>query len=337
VALSVESSIIPIVDVIFEHRVYLPSAGAFTALVCGAFLLVSKLGHGKPRTAAIALLAFLPVLCAGAAFKRNYVWRNSYSLWSDVVNKSPGKARARYNLGLAYHDRGQMRLAASEWELSVEIEPRSNPALKELGIMCASAHRYEEAKDYYRRAIEASATDAAAHYNLAVLLEKEGHAAEAVEYFQSFLRIAPAYLYQYVQSARLRIKALRPAYQGDARAHFNLGNAYKDRGDLESAAKEWKLAIEIDPKHSFALSQLGTKHFLEGQHEEAIDYYRRAIEASETNAEAHYNLAMVLEKSGRPAEAAVCYGNFIRVAPPDLHREVKRARRRIEALKPPDR
>ncbi|MHC4502886.1 MAG: tetratricopeptide repeat protein, partial [Planctomycetota bacterium] len=71
VALSVESSIIPIVDVIFEHRVYLPSAGAFTALVCGAFLLVSKLGHGKPRTAAIALLAFLPVLCAGAAFKRN--------------------------------------------------------------------------------------------------------------------------------------------------------------------------------------------------------------------------------------------------------------------------
>jgi Tfp pilus assembly protein PilF len=248
VALSVESSVIPIIDVIFEHRVYLPSAGAFTALACGAFLLMGKLGQGKLRTAAIALLGLLPVLCAGAAFRRNHVWRDRVSLWSDVVKKSPGKARAHRGLGDAYGDQGEMQLAVREWKLSIEIDP-----------------------------------------------------------------------------------------QGSAKAHYNLGNAHKDRGDLVSAVKEWELALEIDPNYSLALSQLGTKCFVERRYGKAIDYYRRAIKASEANAEAHYNLALLFERSGHPAEAAVCYGNFVKVAPAYRHQEVERARRRIEALKPPDR
>ena len=37
ITLLIESSIIPIEDVIFEHRVYLPSAGAFMAIVTAVF------------------------------------------------------------------------------------------------------------------------------------------------------------------------------------------------------------------------------------------------------------------------------------------------------------
>ncbi len=47
ITLSVESSIIPIDDVIFEHRVYLPSVGFFTAITAVVFFVAKSLRKEK--------------------------------------------------------------------------------------------------------------------------------------------------------------------------------------------------------------------------------------------------------------------------------------------------
>lgn len=97
--IAMESSIIPIKDVIFEHRLYLPSVGFAFLLTSLVFYSASKLNADARRP---ALLLVLAVAALGAAtYLRNDLWADKIRLWKDVAEKSPNKARAHMNLGLA--------------------------------------------------------------------------------------------------------------------------------------------------------------------------------------------------------------------------------------------
>jgi hypothetical protein len=74
--LSVESSIIPIVDVIFEHRVYLPAAGVFVALSVLIFSVMEKLKSRRVglHGVIVPVLVLIIVLLTGASYARNKVW-----------------------------------------------------------------------------------------------------------------------------------------------------------------------------------------------------------------------------------------------------------------------
>ncbi len=167
--LSVESSIIPIRDVIFEHRLYLPSAGFIMALSGAVFLLAQRLGRERLRTAVKAVLLAAALLLAAASHARNGVWQSEVSLWSDVVEKSPYKykpyfmlanayyreqaleeairyyrislkinpyyAKAHYNLGYVYFVTGDMPSARREFAITLQLDPNYNEARLYLGII----------------------------------------------------------------------------------------------------------------------------------------------------------------------------------------------------------
>src|SRR5208282_514200 len=87
ITLSVESSVIPIADVIFEHRLYLPSAGAFIAIATSAFMVPVRYGSGqkKMEKAVEIVLLLIIIVLAGATYARNTVWQDKVRLWEDVV------------------------------------------------------------------------------------------------------------------------------------------------------------------------------------------------------------------------------------------------------------
>ena len=119
IALSVESSFIPIVDVIFEHRVYLPSVGAFIAIAgCINILVYRFKSIGQKK--AVMLCALVIAVLSAATFMRNNIWRSEVSLWEDVVKKSPNKVRALHLLASTYLDHGRI--------------DEARPLLKELSL-----------------------------------------------------------------------------------------------------------------------------------------------------------------------------------------------------------
>ena len=90
VTISVESSIIPIKDVIFEHRTYLPSFGAYLAMIA---LISMGVRRYRPQYKPVALvLVFLLIggLLGMATYQRNRVWLNCFAFWDDAVRKEPG-------------------------------------------------------------------------------------------------------------------------------------------------------------------------------------------------------------------------------------------------------
>src|SRR5207244_12552576 len=99
------SSVIPVVDSMFEHRTYFPLA---CLTIAAASLLDRWLWQRRAHVQVVVLVILLSALLAGTV-ARNRVWNDDQSLWADVVEKSPGKARGFFQLGQAYASRDPAR------------------------------------------------------------------------------------------------------------------------------------------------------------------------------------------------------------------------------------
>jgi tetratricopeptide (TPR) repeat protein len=117
--LSIESSIIPISDVIFEHRTYLPSFGF-------CIVLVSTLHHyfGENRQK-LFMVTFAGIVAGYAllTINRNLVWKTPTTLWSDVIKKSPNKARGYNNRGIMYNESKSYDLALNDFNKAIALQP----------------------------------------------------------------------------------------------------------------------------------------------------------------------------------------------------------------------
>ena len=121
---------------------------------------------------------------------------------------------------------------------------------------------------------------------------------------------------------------------GASRAHYNLGNAYRDAGDLISAEKAWRSTIEVAPAHSLALNQLGNLYHFSSRLAEAKEYYSAAVAADAENTEARYNLALTMDKLNESAEALRHYGVFLETASEQFEYLVPEVRERMSILEP---
>lgn len=123
VALSVESSFLPIRDAMVEHRMYLAMPGIALAAGSG-FAYVFR----WRRSLAVAAGAVAVVALVTLTRVRNEVWRSPVSLWSDAVAGSPNNPRAHVNLGLALLTSGQPKEAVAQYCRALALDPGNRQA-----------------------------------------------------------------------------------------------------------------------------------------------------------------------------------------------------------------
>jgi hypothetical protein len=153
VTLAVESSVIPIRDIIWEHRVYLPGAGAAVAFGTSLLVCVERLRlRGPPRLQAAVALLLVAAPLGVATWRRNLVWTDDVALWADAVAKSPAKARPHQFLGTALSERGDQDGAQRELEIAVRLEPEYHEALFNLGNVYLMKKQLPQAMAAFMRA-----------------------------------------------------------------------------------------------------------------------------------------------------------------------------------------
>lgn len=190
-ALMVESSVIPIDDVINEHRVYLPSIGFFAAAAAGGALLLRRARGGDPRRLLVLTALLLGLVLAVATLRRNAVWATNLSLWADAALKSPQKVRPLNNLAEALATAGFQEEGVAVLRRAVALAPRNPTVRGQLGAALASLGRTSEAEVEMREAIRLDPARAEHVFNLALLLSRTGRLEEAKPWFRRFLEIAP--------------------------------------------------------------------------------------------------------------------------------------------------
>jgi len=295
--LSVESSIIPITDVIFEHRLYLPSVGAFLAFACcfvaaGQKLAARVSGGG---TAAIALAGLIVLALTAASYARNQVWGSQESLWQDVVNKSPGKAVGYQYLGIALFERGEVERAFASFDRSLAIDPLLDGAYINRGSLNARVGRYQQAIADLSRAVDLDPSSVEAWSNLGLTWSQLGEQDKAIASLSRAIALNPTYL---KALNNMGLAFIRKGAPGEAipyldkalalnrnygLAWFNRGVAYKDTGRLDRAIADLSRAIELNPRFGPAYSHRGAALARTGARERALADFRTACENGDEN------------------------------------------------------
>jgi tetratricopeptide (TPR) repeat protein len=278
--LLIESSVIPLA-IIFEHRTYLPYAmvAAAAAVLVWRFI--------RPPAAAVVACALTAAVFSVWTVQRNAVWSDPVRLWTDTVTKSPEKARAHNNLGLAMEEARGLAAAAPHYARAVQLDPNYWEALSNLGRAMYEEKRYREAETYWTRRVQIQSADADAHVDLGNALLMQGKASDAIARYVDALDREP----------------------GNPDALTALGNAYLQLGDAKKAVSQFEAAIAADPEAVDAHVNLAAVLMQTGRMESARDHLTKALRIDPENPQAHNNLGTLLMQAGQIAAAV---GHFRR-------------------------
>ncbi len=100
-----------------------------------------------------------------------------------------------------------------------------------------------------------------------------------------------------------------------ARAHFNLGNMYKERNELEKAAEHYRTAYTIAPNYGAPLNGLGDILLQQGHTEQAIAIFKQVIQMEDRYFPAHHNLGTAYAKIGQWEDALREFQRTIELRP----------------------
>ena len=166
----IESTIIPL-ELIFEHRNYLPSLFLFLPVSAG---LIKLFDYFNQRNHAIrhglaGFIVLLIIVIGSGTYIRNRAWATEVSLWQDAMLKAPKSARPLTNLA---------------WQIA--YGPQANP-----GQYDAALRLYEKALllNKSRSSINQVIMD-----NMAGIYFGKGETQKAIDLLEEALAVSPDYL-----------------------------------------------------------------------------------------------------------------------------------------------
>ncbi len=285
-AILAPTSVIPgTIQMIVEHRMYLPLAAVTVGAVCGAHRLVGR----RCVIVFLALAAGLGWLTA----RRNEVYRSDLALWSDTIAKCPDSDRANNNLANALLKEGRVEAAIARYETALRLRPDYVEAHSNLGNALLKAGRVPEAIAQCRAALRLQPKYASAHNNLGNALLQAGRLPEAIQQYEEGLQIKPR----------------------DAKLHYNLGNALLKAGRLPEAIAQYEISLRWQPDDAETEYNLGNALYAAGRMAEAITHFAAAVRLQPSNADAHNNLGNALLQANRTAEAIAEFREALQVRP----------------------
>jgi tetratricopeptide (TPR) repeat protein len=319
------SSVMPLGQLAFEHRMYLSLAAVVVAVVAGGYALWDWLGQrgqspfppamtsGKtglsaakkgivPGLDTILRWAAPVVVLVGvlAAFGwataiRNWDYRSAVAIYQDTVHKRPDNPVAYNNLGFALAKDRRAAEAIRSYQEALRLKPDYAEAHGNLGLALADLGRSDEAIEHYQAALRLKPDFAEIHNTLAAFLARSGKTGEAIRHYNEALRLKPDY----------------------AVAHNNLGLVLAGLGKTDEAIEHYQEAQRRNPDYAEAHNNLGIVLAGLGKTDEAIEHYRQALSLKVDYVEAHNNLGNALAGLGKTDEAIEHYQQALRLRPDD--------------------
>ena len=242
----------------------------------------------------IAAMSIVIILFSSLTFNRCKIWKNSETLWTDVIEKYPDKSAIPYNnRGFYYYNLGQWTRAVDDFTRAIGISPDDNAPYSNRGVAYANMGQWDKAIADCSRAIEINPNDANAY-------STRGNAYEGLEKWDKTIADC---------SRAIEIKPdLGVAYT-------DRGVAYANLGKWDKAIADCSRAIEIEPNDEKAFSNRGNAEGSLGLWDRAIADYSRAIAIKPDFGIAYINRGVANGSLGQWDKAISDYTSAIEIDP----------------------
>jgi tetratricopeptide (TPR) repeat protein len=286
-AILAPTSLVPnSIQMIAEHRMYLPLAAVMAAAVAGIFALVG-------RTVGFSLCLVVAVGFGIATALRNEAYQSNLTLWADTVAKQPENAFAHNNLGEALFERGSVAEAVDQYREALRLRPDSVSAYVNVGYALLLSRQVAEAKQDFEMALRLEPGYPQAENGLGAALFSSGQIDDAMAHFREAVRVNPEY----------------------AEAYSNLGTALASVNRLPEAIDAYERALELNPHSQEAHFSLGNAYYQINRPTDAIREYEAALRLQPGSAEAYNHYGILLAQVSRWAEAEEQFKEALRLQP----------------------
>lgn len=311
----------PVSNVVYLAGRPLAEQRAYPMAAAAAILAGHVLGRGR-RLLALGMCIALAAL----TLARNPAWATELALWTDTVAKTPTKARAFLNLGLAQERSGRSRRALPHYRRAAELYPGYALARLKWASLVAEQGRHHEA----RAVLEVLPTRqwGAEYWGLvAQTYLATGRRRDGLNAYQTALGMGPHIADLRARFARAlaldgqteQARALLREGLAQAQAEPVLVAALAQTYALEAAHRDavglYLQAVRRDPKSPSAI--LGLGRCLAELHDDkkAAWVLGDALAVDPYSADAYRLLGQVSQRLGLPDEAQRCLHAVARLTP----------------------
>jgi tetratricopeptide (TPR) repeat protein len=330
--LMIESSMVSL-EIIFEHRTYLPSM-----LLCVSVVALSYRGL-RHHALATSIMCIVVATFSWWTLQRNSLWNNELAFWQDCARKTHNDVRVYHSLANARLKNQEIDKAVEAYEKALDIAPRHTESLVGLGHALRQKGDITGAIAVHKNAIAIAPNNGAcynelgadylgqneidlaipalekavglapysyrAYNNLGLAYARQRNISDAVSMYEKAIAIRPDFALAYNNLGTLflnprgsqRAEVLfRKALELDPRsadAHGNMGLALIHGGQIEKGIREIEAALQLEPNHRDATFNLARAYELAGNYEHAVKQYKKSLRLNPRDVEAHFNAGFV--------------------------------------------
>lgn len=334
ITLAIESSLIGI-EIIYEHRTYLPAM-----MIC-PLLVITMFRFIRPKWFALICLVGVITLLSAWTYQRNQLWQTDIAFWRDCAQKSPMDARVQNNLGLALlRQQGAPGKAAAQFKKATQLDPFYAPALNNWGRALMAQDQLNQAISRFKASLRVDPGYYWAHACLGEAFQEQGKPRKAIEHYKKALEISPAYNTAHYQLARAFIEVgendkamqiLKYLLRENPRnkiPHNDIAGIKISKKNYRGAIRHLKKVLQSNPYHIEANIHMGDALAQLNQIDDAMAHYRTALRAAPDNAMVHRKLGEILLRKNRFSRAKMHFETALRLNPDDTA-----AKSRLEKIK----
>ena len=348
--LVIESSIFPL-EMVYEHRLYLPMVGPVVLFVAGVMKGWEKLQARIGESSESGVRSSEKKISTDSITDRQALQNTERQLnltQTRLRAEAPFGVQARitdmiiWGLFLAvtavmvwgsYERNRVWRDPITLWTDCVKKSPNKERPHYNLGQSYYELRRYQDAIASYQTSIRLQPGDADAYNSLGLAYKAAGDYQKAADAFREALRVKPVFplalsnlgfLYTEMNRYPEALESFKKALQirpDDASALNNLGLVYRKMGKIEEAIGVYRNALRIRPESPDIYNNLGLVYTETNQYPEAVESFKKALQIRPLDVEFLNNLGVAYRKMGRIEEAIKAYQGVLAIKPesPDVY------------------
>jgi len=297
----IESTIFPL-ELIFEHRNYIPSMLLFVPIIILIARGIRFFYYKRSMQVLISLFVILVLVGQGhSSFMRNFIWKTEEGLWLDAIDKYPDMSRAHHNLGRHYGDTGQTEKAIALYKEVLKLKRSSHGETHHLthynlALIYIKTDEEDKAIDHLHKAIAIFPRFADAYNNLAIIIAKRG---------------------KYNDAFNLLIKSLT-YNRNSPQAHNNLGFLLLRTNRIDAAISEFKEALSLKDGDPNFLQNLGIAYKHKEYLNKGIDCFRSILKKDPKALLTRLHLAETYWLMGKKEVAKRVISSTLDLLPPEV-------------------